>query len=247
MRWCQPDSQSRGDLHRKALTARTWYRCHILQLGSRFSVASAPYLDRFVSSEPTALLESAPMTGVDPRVQLLALALLLATAAPETSPNAPALRRLRELSSEDLVQLVNAGYPRAEVTLDFRSIEHGLRMIRDRRDHDARLDHFIQHGATTALMHQLFRVPVAAIKARRVQLLGKHRQRRPRMPRPHVRDAIHAAWWQIRGGGAAPPDRRAVRRAARTLCPPELRDPVRGNQRIRGRTERASARLILPA
>lgn len=148
------------------------------------------------------------MTGFDPRVQLLALALLLATAAPETSPNAPALRRLRELSSEDLVQLVNAGYPRAEVTLDFRSIEHGLRMIRDRRDHDARLDHFIQHGATTALMHQLFRVPVAAIKARRVQLLGKHRQRRPRMPRPHVRDAIHAAWWQIRGGGgfsAAPP------------------------------------------
>ncbi|MFN9573080.1 MAG: STY4526/YPO1902 family pathogenicity island replication protein [Betaproteobacteria bacterium] len=141
------------------------------------------------------------MTGVDPRVQLLALAFLLATAAPETSPNAPALRRLRELSSEDLVQLVNAGYPRAEVTLDFRSIEHGLRMIRDRRDHDARLDHFIQHGATTALMHQLFRVPVAAIKARRVQLLGKHRQRRPRMPRPHVRDAIHAAWWQIRGGG----------------------------------------------
>jgi hypothetical protein len=140
---------------------------------------------------------------IDRRVQVLALALMLSSAPSEASPNAPALRKLRELPSDDLIELVGAGFPRASVSLDYRSIDYGLRIIRDRRSRDERMDHFICHGATTALIRQLFRVPVAQIKARRAELLGKHRQRRPQMPRPRERDAIHAAWWQLRGSDRA--------------------------------------------
>lgn len=124
------------------------------------------------------------MSSVDSHAQLLVLTLLLSAAAPETSANAPALRKLRELSSEELIQLVDAGYPKADVSLDFRGIDHGLRMIRERRARDARLEHFISHGATTAMLRQLFRLPVAKIEARRAELLGKHRQRRPQLPPP---------------------------------------------------------------
>ena len=135
----------------------------------------------------------------DPHTQLLILALLLYPPLKQASTSVAALRRLREMTADDLAHLVRAGFPKVNVTLDNGSIDHGLRMIRDRRDRDSRLDHFISHGATTALLRQLFRLPVAEIKARRAALLGEHRQRRPQMPPPRERDAIHAAWWALRG------------------------------------------------
>jgi hypothetical protein len=149
--------------------------------------------------------ENAAMNSVDATAQLPVLSLLVQAAPSKGGQSATALRKLHDLPSGELLQLLRAGYPKASISLDFSGLEHGLRAIHDRQERANQLDSFIRNGATTALVRQLFRLPTAKIKARRAELLGHHRQRRPRMPHTAERDAVHAAWWQLRHGNMRRP------------------------------------------
>ncbi len=70
------------------------------------------------------------------------------------------VRRLRALTWRELALLAGSGVPTFELRIDERQVDHALRGIRDRLDHDDRVDYFIEHGATTALLRRLFRWPV---------------------------------------------------------------------------------------
>ncbi|MFN3566186.1 MAG: STY4526/YPO1902 family pathogenicity island replication protein [Burkholderiaceae bacterium] len=113
------------------------------------------------------------------------------------------VRRLRALSWRELVLLARSGQPKVQLHLDAEHIDRTLRMIRHRLDREDCLDFFIEHGATTAMLRRLFRLPVAQIKARRARLLGAHRQRRPALPKAAARDAVHRAWRRSATDGAA--------------------------------------------
>lgn len=140
------------------------------------------------------------MILAEAHLRLLALSVLLSPATEKAARPSSPLTRLRQLTTQELMQLLQSGYPKIDLQLDFSEIDHGLRAINDRRAREQRLDYFIVHGATTALVRQLFRLPVADIKARRRQLLGSHKQRRPQMPEARARDEIHAFWWARRKG-----------------------------------------------
>jgi hypothetical protein len=131
---------------------------------------------------------------------LALLALLMAPELAASPAHADFAQRLRTLTWAELTLLARAGHPRVELRLDVAGIDHALRGIRELAKRQQQLDHFILHGATNAMIRCLFRLPVADIKARRAQLLGAHRQRRPRLPKPAERDAVHAAWWALREG-----------------------------------------------
>lgn len=138
------------------------------------------------------------MPSTEPHAHIALLALLLAPELVDAASHARIVRRLRASSWRELVLLARSGQPKVHLHLDAEQIERTLRMIRGRLDREDRLDYFIEHGATTAMLRRLFRLPVAQIKARRAQLLGAHRQRRPALPKVAERDAVHRAWWQIR-------------------------------------------------
>ncbi len=153
------------------------------------------------------------MPNSEPVPHVALLALLLAPRWVQPEADQRTVRLLQELTWRELVLLVKSGYPKVNMQLSSTGMDHALRSIRDQLEREDRLDYFIEHGATTALLRRLFRLPVAAIKARRAQLLGPHKQRRPRLPRPAERDAVHRVWWEIR--------------AERRKQPPTVEDYVR--------------------
>lgn len=140
------------------------------------------------------------MSSTEAHAHVALLALLLSLGLVDAAAPAHVVRRLRELTWRELALLAHTGLPKFDLRIDERQMDHALRAIRDRLDREDRLDFFIAHGATTAMLRRLFRRPVAELKARRAQLLGAHKQRRPRLPRPEERDAVHRAWWEIRKG-----------------------------------------------
>lgn len=103
------------------------------------------------------------------------------------------------------MRLLQSGFPKMELRFDFSGIDHALRIVHDQRTRAEQIDFFLLHGGTNSLIQQLFRISAAEVKARRKTLLGASKQRRPHLPKPSTRDAIHAAWWQRRKGRARTP------------------------------------------
>lgn len=133
------------------------------------------------------------------------LAMLLAPGWFDGDDQAQVARRLRPLTGRELALLARSGHPKVRVQLDPSGLDHAIRTIRDRLQREDRVDYFIVPGATTAMLRRLFRMPIAEIKTRRAQLLGAHRQRRPRLPKPEERDAVHRYWWDLRKERRQPP------------------------------------------
>jgi hypothetical protein len=137
------------------------------------------------------------MQVIDRALGLLILATLAAPAGRHAAAH-PVTSRLRELSLGDVLALLQTGHAKASIEVDWRGIEHGLRMAHDISQRAEQLDHFIRHGATTTMLRTLFKASSVEIKARRKALIGEHRRRRPQLPSPDLRERIQACWWALR-------------------------------------------------
>ncbi|HEX4943904.1 MAG TPA: STY4526/YPO1902 family pathogenicity island replication protein [Usitatibacteraceae bacterium] len=145
----------------------------------------------------------------DQQLRLLVLAHLireLQRSAEENRPAPPGLSgaqfaELRTLSTDDLVRLSEMQEPRVAVQIDAGSFEHGLRQVGYIGKRSKQIEHFIRHGATSAMLTRLFRISSTDVTLKRRLFAGTHEKlRRPAMPPPAVREAIQKRWWEIRKG-----------------------------------------------
>jgi len=124
----------------------------------------------------------------------------------ESRPAPPGLTEtqyaeLRALSTDDLVRLSEMTEPRVAVHIDAGSFEHGLRQAGYIGKRSQQIEHFIRHGATSAMLSKLFRISSADVTLKRRLFAGTHEKlRRPAMPPAPVREAIQKRWWEIRRG-----------------------------------------------
>ena len=131
----------------------------------------------------------------------------------ESRPAPPGLTEaqyaeLRSLSSDDLVRLSEMPEPRVAVHIDTGSFEHGLRQVGYIGKRSQQIEHFIRHGATSAMLSKLFRISSTDVTLKRRLFSGTHEKlRRPAMPAPAVREAIQKRWWEIRRGREGDPVR----------------------------------------
>ena len=76
------------------------------------------------------------------------------------------------------------------------------------------IEHFVRHGATAAMLTQLFKISANDVVLKRRLFAGAHEKlRRPPLPPASTREAIQARWWSIagsRGDGARPEDLEAL-------------------------------------
>lgn len=108
---------------------------------------------------------------------------------------------LRALSTDDLVRLSEMQEPRVAVQIDAGTFEHGLRQVGYIGKRSRQIEHFIRHGATSAMLSKLFRISSTDVTLKRRLFAGTHdKLRRPAMPAPAVREAIQKRWWEIRRG-----------------------------------------------
>lgn len=130
----------------------------------------------------------------------------LQKSADESRPAPPGLSEaqfaeLRALSTDDLVRLSEMQEPRVAVQIDAGSFEHGLRQVDYIGKRSRQIEHFIRHGATSAMLTRLFRISSTDVTLKRRLFAGTHdKLRRPAMPPPRVREAIQNRWWEIRKG-----------------------------------------------
>ena len=152
----------------------------------------------------------------DQQLRLLVLAHLireLQRSAEESRPAPPGLTdtqfaELRGLSTDDLVRLSEMQEPRVAVHIDAGSFEHGLRQVGYIGKRSRQIEHFIRHGATSAMLAKLFRISSTDVTLKRRLFAGTHEKlRRPAMPAPAVREAIQKRWWEIRKGKEREPMR----------------------------------------
>lgn len=145
----------------------------------------------------------------DQQLRLLVLAHLireLQKSAEESRPPPPGLtdaqfEELRALSTDDLVRLSEMQEPRVAVQIDAGSFEHGLRQVGYIGRRSKQIEHFVRHGATSAMLTKLFRISSTDVTLKRRLFAGTHEKlRRPAMPAPAVREAIQKRWWEIRKG-----------------------------------------------
>ncbi len=131
----------------------------------------------------------------------------------ESRPAPPGLTEsqyaeLRSLSTDDLVRLSEMPEPRVAVHIDAGSFEHGLRQAGYIGKRSQQIEHFIRHGATSAMLSKLFRISSTDVTLKRRLFSGTHEKlRRPAMPAPAVREAIQNRWWEIRKGKEREPVR----------------------------------------
>lgn len=152
----------------------------------------------------------------DQQLRLLVLAHLireLQKSAAESRPAPPGLtdsqfEELRALTTDDLVRLSELQEPRVAVQIDAGSFEHGLRQVGYIGKRSRQIEHFIRHGATSAMLSRLFRISSTDVTLKRRLFAGTHEKlRRPAMPAPAVREAIQKRWWEIRKGKEREPFR----------------------------------------
>jgi hypothetical protein len=150
----------------------------------------------------------------DQQLRLLFLTHLvreLQRSAEESRPAPPGLseaqfEELRALSTDDLVRLSEMQEPRVAVQIDAGSFEHGLRQVGYIGRRSKQIEHFIRHGATSAMLTKLFRISSTDVTLKRRLFAGTHEKlRRPAMPAPAVREAIQKRWWEIRRGKESEP------------------------------------------
>ena len=152
----------------------------------------------------------------DQQLRLLFLTHLireLQKSAEESRPAPPGLteaqfEELRALSTDDLVRLSEMQEPRVAVQIDAGSFEHGLRQVGYIGKRSKQIEHFIRHGATSAMLTKLFRISSTDVTLKRRLFAGTHEKlRRPAMPAPAVCEAIQKRWWEIRKGKEREPTR----------------------------------------
>jgi hypothetical protein len=152
----------------------------------------------------------------DQQLRLLVLAHLireLQKSVEESRPAPPGLTEeqfaeLRSLTTDDLVRLSEMTEPRVAVQIDAGSFEHSLRQVGYISKRSRQLEHFIRHGATSAMLTKLFRISSSDVTLKRRLFAGTQPAlRRPAMPPPPVREAIQKRWFEIRRGREREPVR----------------------------------------
>jgi hypothetical protein len=129
----------------------------------------------------------------------------------ESRPAPPGLTQaqyeeLCALSTDDLVRLSEMTEPKVAVHIDAGTFEHGLRQVGYIGRRSKQIEHFIRHGATSAMLSKLFRISSTDVTLKRRLFSGTHEKlRRPAMPPPAVREAIQGRWWEIRKGKEGEP------------------------------------------
>ena len=152
----------------------------------------------------------------DQQLRLLVLAHFIRELQKSADENRPApaglselqLAELRALSTDDLVRLSEMQEPRLAVQIDAGAFEHGIRQVGYIGKRSRQIEHFIRHGATSAMLAKLFRISSSDVTLKRRLFAGTHEKlRRPAMPNPAVREAIQKRWWEIRKGKEREPFR----------------------------------------
>ena len=152
----------------------------------------------------------------DQQLRLLVLAHLVRELQKSVDESRPApagmteqqYAELRSLSTDDLVRLSELQEPRVAVQIDAGSFEHGLRQVDYVSKRSRQIEHFVRHGATSAMLTKLFKISSTDVILKRRLFSGTHEKlRRPAMPAPAVREAIQNRWFEIRKGKEREPYR----------------------------------------
>jgi len=140
-----------------------------------------------------------PITG-DP---LLVGALLLRVMTQiDEAPNARAaqcatIADLRDLSPLETWRLGGMRKSGLSLLVDIRQLAENLRALRHINAEATLIAYFVRHGASRAMLHQLFHVSHDVL-ARQRRRLGVHvGHGRPALPDKSTRDAIHRSWAEI--------------------------------------------------
>jgi Protein of unknown function (DUF2857) len=138
---------------------------------------------------------------LDPQVRLVLLqhvAVRLANAEPEDVTQAglaeSQLAHLGKLSAVDLNRLAGMRQLTIAVSLDGAALQTGLRLVEMVNEVKALENHFIRHGASTALMSTVFKIRRKLTLQRRRELGVKRPSGRVALPDPSVRERIYRVW-----------------------------------------------------
>ena len=80
------------------------------------------------------------------------------------------------------------------LVIDTRQLAENLRALRHSNEEAALVAYFVRHGASRAMLHQLFHLSHNAITRQRRRLGVRLGQGRPPLPDHATRDAIHRRW-----------------------------------------------------
>ena len=141
---------------------------------------------------------------LDPQVRLVLLnhvLVCLAAAPPEVLSQAgiaeDQLAHLRQLSALDLTRLAGMRHVTIGVSLDGVALQAGLRVVSLVNEVKTLENHFIRHGASTALMQALFKVHRKLTLQRRRELGVLRPAGRVALPDPVTREQIYRVWRSI--------------------------------------------------
>ena len=107
------------------------------------------------------------------------------------------LAHLRRLSAAELSRLAGMRSLTIEIALDTAALQAGLRHVALAREARELETYFIRHGASTALMTRLFKLPRKLTLKRRLELGARQTCGRTRLPAYALRERIHEAWVSI--------------------------------------------------
>lgn len=108
------------------------------------------------------------------------------------------LESLRKLSASDLMRV--ASHRQLAITYQVQplAISQALTALKVQSTYEAELEAFVAAGASLSMLRQLFRTDIDQVKTYREMLAPRKSPGRPSMPCAKTRDAIHAAWSELR-------------------------------------------------
>jgi hypothetical protein len=140
-----------------------------------------------------------PITG-DP---LLVGALLLRVIAQFDEPRdarpsqCATIADLRDLSPLETWRLGGMRKSGLALLIDTRQLAENLRALRHINAEATLIAYFVRHGASRAMLHQLFHVSHDVLARQRRRLGVRMGHGRPALPEKSTRDAIHRCWADI--------------------------------------------------
>jgi hypothetical protein len=141
----------------------------------------------------------------DPHVRLVLLSHIASRAAAGASAELSAAGiyedqagRLRELSAMDLINLANMhGFP-IGVTFEIARLDGALRSVSMLNHAKALESYFLRNGASSRLMHTLFKIRHKTTRKRRREYGSWLPPGRMRLPRRSIRNRILRVWFSIK-------------------------------------------------